>query len=144
MKEKLEEIKVNGLEKIAKVKSISELEEVRKELTGKKSELSEVLKNMSSLSSDDKKTIGMLTTEIKRSFEEKMQEKSEAIISSMSVLEEPIDLTLPGKKICEGALHPITQMKHDLNDAFLSLGFEVYSEDDIRKLKTIKFMKIFS
>ena len=95
MKEKLEEIKVNGLEKIAKVKSISELEEVRKELTGKKSELSEVLKNMSSLSSDDKKTIGMLTTEIKRSFEEKMQEKSEAIISSMSVLEEPIDLMMP-------------------------------------------------
>ena len=135
MKEKLEEIKVNGLEKIAKVKSISELEEVRKELTGKKSELSEVLKNMSSLSSDDKKTIGMLTTEIKRSFEEKMQEKSEAIISSMSVLEEPIDLTLPGKKICEGALHPITQMKHDLNDAFLSLGFEVYSEDDISSEK---------
>lgn len=36
----------------------------------------------------------------------------------MSVLDEPIDLTIPGKTINEGALHPITQMKHDLNDAF--------------------------
>lgn len=36
MKEKLEQIKTNGLEKIENVKTIAELEEVRKELTGKK------------------------------------------------------------------------------------------------------------
>ena len=46
MKERLEEIKTKGLEKIKDVKTIAELEEVRKELTGKKSELSEVLKTM--------------------------------------------------------------------------------------------------
>ena len=135
MKEKLEEIKTSGLEKIDEVKKISELEEVRKQLTGKKSELSAVLKSMSSLSPEDKKTIGMLITEIKTNFAEKIQKKEEELISSMSVLDEPIDLTLPGKKISEGALHPITQMKHDLNDAFLSLGFEVYSEDDISSEK---------
>ena len=135
MKKKLEEIKTSGLEKIDEVKKISELEEVRKQLTGKKSELSAVLKSMSSLSPEDKKTIGMLITEIKTNFAEKIQKKEEELISSMSVLDEPIDLTLPGKKISEGALHPITQMKHDLNDAFLSLGFEVYSEDDISSEK---------
>ena len=41
MKEKLEEIKNVGLKKIENVTNISELEEVRKELTGKKSLLSE-------------------------------------------------------------------------------------------------------
>ena len=41
MKERLEKIKINGLERIEKTKNISELEEVRKELTGKKSELSD-------------------------------------------------------------------------------------------------------
>ena len=40
-------------------------------------------------------------------------------------------LTVPGKKVSAGALHPITQMRNDLNEAFLSLGFEVYTEDDI-------------
>ena len=34
-----------------------------------------------------------------------------------------------------GALHPITQMCYDLNDAFRSLGFEIYSEDDISSEK---------
>ena len=135
MKEKLEEIKIKGLEKIESIKSLTELEQVRKDLTGKKSELSMVLKSMSDLSSDEKKSIGMLTTEIKTSFIEKLSLKEEDLIASLSVLEEPIDLTLPGKKINEGALHPITQMRNDLNDAFLSLGFEVYSEDDISSEK---------
>ncbi len=135
MKEKLEEIKIKGLEKIESIKSLTELEQVRKDLTGKKSELSMVLKSMSDLSSDEKKSIGMLTTEIKTSFIEKLSLKEEDLIASLSVLEEPIDLTLPGKRVNEGALHPITQMRNDLNDAFLSLGFEVYSEDDISSEK---------
>lgn len=135
MKEKLEEIKTKGLEKIKNVKTIAELEEVRKELTGKKSELSEVLKSMKDLPVEEKKTIGMMATEIKNTFLSNLQEKEEEIIASMSVLDEPIDLTIPGKKVSGGALHPITQMKHDLNDAFLSLGFEVYSEDDISSEK---------
>ena len=135
MKERLEEIKTRGLEKIKNVKNITELEQVRKDLTGKKSELSKVLKSMSDLSSDEKKSIGMLTTEIKTSFVEKLNLKEEELIASLSVLEVHIDLTLPGKKVNEGALHPITQMRNDLNDAFLSLGFEVYSEDDISSEK---------
>lgn len=135
MKERLEEIKTRGLEKIKNVKNITELEQVRKDLTGKKSELSKVLKSMNDLSSEEKKSIGMLTTEIKTSFVEKLNLKEEELIASLSVLEEPIDLTLPGKKVNEGALHPITQMRNDLNDAFLSLGFEVYSEDDISSEK---------
>ena len=135
MKERLEEIKTRGLEKIKNVKNITELEQVRKDLTGKKSELSKVLKSMSDLSSDEKKSIGMLTTEIKTSFIESLKLKEEELIASLSVLEEPIDLTLPGKKVNGGALHPITQMRNDLNDAFLSLGFEVYSEDDISSEK---------
>lgn len=137
MKERLEEIKIKGLEKIEKVNNIAELGEVRKELTGKKSELSEILKSMSSLSPDEKKSIGMLTTEIRTSFADSLQLKEEQLIASMSVLDEPIDLTLPGKKVSVGALHPITQMRYDLNDAFLSLGFEVYSEDDISSEKYV-------
>ena len=135
MKEKLEQIKNNGLKKIKEAKNVSELEEVRKELTGKKSELSEVLKSMSSLSPEEKKEIGMITTEIRNIFSEELQKKEQELIEKMSVLEEPIDLTIPGKITNEGSLHPLTQMQYDLNDAFISLGFEVYSEDDISSEK---------
>ena len=54
MKEKLEQIKSNGLEKIESAKDLAELEVVKKDLTGKKSELASVLKSMSDISIDEK------------------------------------------------------------------------------------------
>ena len=131
MKEKLEKIQKEGLKKIEESLNVDVLQEVRKDLMGKKSGLSEILKSMGSLSQDEKKEIGMKATEIRELFTKKIEEKEAEIISNKSVLNEPIDITLPGKKVSGGALHPITQMCYDLNDAFLSLGFEVYSEDDI-------------
>jgi len=135
MKERLEEIRKTGLKKIEDCKSVEELNEVRRELLGKKSDLSEVLKSLGSLSLEMKKEIGMSATEIKSVFGIKLQEKEDEIVASLSVLDSPIDLTLPGVSVSGGALHPITQMCYDLNDAFLSLGFEVYSEDDISSEK---------
>ncbi|MBR4231384.1 MAG: phenylalanine--tRNA ligase subunit alpha [Bacilli bacterium] len=135
MEESLKQVKEEGIEKIANTKDLEELEVVRKDLIGKKSKLSEVMQNMRNLSNDERKNVGILTTEIKNVFAEKLDEKAKELIDQKSVLDRPIDLSLPGKKVSEGALHPITQMKYDLNDAFLSLGFEVYSEDDISSEK---------
>ncbi len=135
MKEKLEQIKENSLKKINECKTISELQEVMKELTGKKSELTEIMKSMGSLEADERREIGMITTEIKKVVAEANQKKQDELVSLQSVLDSPMDLTLPGTEINGGALHPITQMCYDLNQAFLSLGFEVYSEDDISSEK---------
>ena len=135
MKEKLEQIKENSLKKINECNTILELQEVMKELTGKKSELTEIMKSMGSLEPNERREIGMITTEIKKVVALANQKKQDELVSLQSVLDCPMDLTLPGKKINGGALHPITQMCYDLNQAFLSLGFEVYSEDDISSEK---------
>lgn len=135
MKERLEEIKNNGLRRIEEVKSLEELQELTREITGKKSELTETLKSLSELSIEMKKSVGMQAMEIKKLFADKLKEREDELISAKSVIDEPLDLTLPGKMISSGNLHPITQMCYDLNDAFLSLGFEVYSEDDISSEK---------
>lgn len=135
MKDKLKEILENGLKKIKETKSIEQIQEVRKELTGKNSPLSEILKSMGSLEPEMKKEIGMEITKIRNTFDEELTKKESELINSKSVLDEPIDLTIPGTTINRGVLHPVTQMCYDLNDAFLSLGFEVYSEDDISSEK---------
>ena len=97
--------------------------------------MTEALKSLSELSVEMKKTIGMQATEIKKLFADKLKEKEDELINAKSVVDKPLDLTLPGIEVEGGALHPITQMCYDLNDAFLSLGFEVYSEDDISSEK---------
>ena len=68
MKEKLEEIRSKGLKKIEEVKKLEDLQEISREITGKKSELTEALKSLSELSVEMKKTIGMQATEIKKLF----------------------------------------------------------------------------
>lgn len=114
MKEKLEQIKENSLRKINESKTINELQEVMKELTSKKSELTEIMKTLGSLSPEERKEIGMITTEIKRVVADANKLKEEELISLQSVLDSPIDLTLPGLEVSSGVLHPITQMCYDL------------------------------
>lgn len=135
MLEKLEEIKNKGIDKINSVDNIKLIEDVRRELLGKKSELTEVLKSLSGMDVDTKKQVGMKANEIKNFFDVALKNREEELINNTSVTDEKIDVTLPGKMVSEGTLHPITQMCYDLNDAFLSLGFEVYSEDDISSEK---------
>ncbi len=135
MLEKLEKVKKEGLKSIESASTEIELESVRKDLTGKKSSLSEVLKGLGKEDAETKKTVGMKANEIKNLFAEAIEKRENEIVSTKSVLDSPIDLTLPGSEVSGGALHPITQMCYDLNDAFLSLGFEVYSEDDISSEK---------
>lgn len=135
MIEKLEEIKNNSLKQIEEVETVEGLQELSKEIMGKKSNLAEVLKSLGSLEPEERKEVGIKATEIKTILSKSIEEKERVLIENKSVLDEPIDVTLPGKKVTGGALHPITQMCYDLNDAFLSLGFEVYSEDDISSEK---------
>ena len=58
MKEKLFEIRKHGIEKIESIKTLEELQDVRRDLTGKKSDLSEVLKTLGSLSPEMRKEMG--------------------------------------------------------------------------------------
>ncbi|WLD76850.1 phenylalanine--tRNA ligase subunit alpha [Mogibacterium neglectum] len=135
MHNRLEEIRENGLLRIANAGSVEALQDVRRELTGKKGTLTDVLKNLGKLEPEMRKSVGMKANEIKNFFAEKISEREEELVASKSAVDEKIDLTLPGTPIKSGALHPITQMCYDLNDAFLSLGFEIFSENDISSEK---------
>ena len=131
MLNKLQEIRTAGMARISEAPTLDVLQDIRRELTGKKSELAEVLKGLGKLDADMRKQVGMAANEIKNAFADKIQERENEIVADASVIDGPVDLTLPGTPVSGGALHPITQMCYDLNDAFLSLGFEVYNEDDI-------------
>lgn len=135
MIEKLDTILSDAIKQIDGVKDLSELDEVRRNLLGKKSELSEVLKGISTLSVEMKKEVGSKATEIRNVITSKLEEKETDLINNKSVLDHKIDLTVPGKIKEFGSIHPIIQMRNDLNEAFMSLGFEVYKEDDISSEK---------
>jgi len=135
MKEELENICKQGLSEIENAKTMDELQEVKRTLFGKSSKLSEITKSMGTLTPEMKKEVGIKLSEIRNLFNSKLEAKEQEILETNSVLDVPADLTIPGKKVRGGNLHPIIQMCYDLNDAFASLGFEVFKEAEISSEK---------
>lgn len=131
----MEKIKEDMIKDLESVSSLDELNDLKVKYTGKKGIITGLYSKMKDLDPSERKEYGKSVNELKTSFEEKIALKEDELISSKSVLEDDIDLTIPGRKVSSGVLHPITQMCYDLNDAFLSLGFEIYSENDISSEK---------
>ncbi len=120
---------------IESAKSEEELEKIRVDVLGKKGSLTAILKELKTLSPEEKKELGKTANIDKQRLFEAINKKRQNLIEQVSVVDGNLDLTRPGNRPERGALHPITQMMYDLNDAFLSLGFEVFSEDDISSEK---------
>lgn len=135
MTENVEKLLRTALERVTSAMDMNDIASLKQTYLGKKSELSELLKNLGKLSPEEKKTIGKLANEAKAVILESIEKKSDEILMNASSYEGEIDLSLPGIKPLDGALHPVTQMSYDLNDAFRSLGFRVFQEDEITSEK---------
>lgn len=135
MREELHILQQEALQAIAAVDSESRLDEVRHQYLGKKGALTLVLKGLGGMSPDERREFGMAANQVKETITRALEQLEESLVAQASVVDGALDLSLPGIQPQTGGLHPITQMCYDLNDAFLSLGFEVFAEDDITSEK---------
>lgn len=126
-----EELKKEFQENLGKASNLTELNEVRLAFLGKKGKITEALKGMGALSPEERKTRGKELNELKNLFGQLIEEKEKELVDSQSAYDGVIDMTRPGFEPLKGGLHPVTQMAYDLNDAFRSLGFEIFSENEI-------------
>jgi len=131
MKDKLDAILLSGEEKIAGAKTVTELQELKASITGKQGSLTAILKEIPRLDAATRPEIGRMTNEIKDRLTALIESKEEEIRLKASEIPADFDLSVPGTRPPTGALHPITQMCYDLNDAFRSMGFEIFQEPDI-------------
>ena len=131
MKEQLDALLHDGEARIAASASETELQEVKASLFGKKGSLKEIMKGMGKLDDAQRREVGQAANEVKDKLTALMEQKREELMLKASEISPDFDVTVPGIQPSGGALHPITQMCYDLNDAFRSMGFEIYEEEDI-------------
>jgi len=124
MIEEIKKIKDEVLLKLGKIKNSQALKDLEVEYLGRKGRLTGFLKNISSLSVEEKKTIGKLANEVKNELKEKVLEIKN-VINGKKKSGSAVDVTVPGKKIARGHLHPLTQVQYELEEMFVSLGFMV-------------------
>ncbi len=131
MNEKLEKICREGELAIANAKSENELGEVKASLFGKQGSLTEILKELPRLDPSFRPEMGKKVNEVKNQLSALIEARREEIKLKAFELPLDFDTTVPGFSVPFGGKHPIKQMRDDLNDAFRSMGFEIFEEDEI-------------
>ena len=131
MKEKLKQLLQEGQEKIRAARSEGELQEVKGLLLGKQGALTGLLKELPRLDVSLRPEMGKAVNQAKTQLTELLESKREELKLKASEVDPDFDITVPGTAPLSGGLHPITQMCYDLNDAFRSMGFEIFEESDI-------------
>ncbi|MBP3463985.1 MAG: phenylalanine--tRNA ligase subunit alpha [Clostridia bacterium] len=134
MKEQISKIQKEALENVKNSKDLKELNDIRVKYLGKKGELTLLLRQMGSLSAEERPIMGAAVNTAKQEVEEKIQEKEEALrkLEMEEKLEkEEIDITLPSQKITRGSKHPLNRVIEEVEDLFVSMGYDVVSGPEL-------------
>ena len=128
MREKLEKLKNEALGALAAVDTRAMLESLRVKYLGKKGEITVVLKQMGSLSAEERPVIGQLANKIRASIEAAITKKTaelEELRMSERLVSEAVDVTIPGKEYPMGRRHPMTIVLDEAKDIFIGMGFDI-------------------
>ncbi len=142
MKEQLEKIYSDAVNDLEKALTINDLDEIRTKYLSRKGEFNEIKKNLKNLSDADKRVVGALANEITQKLESSIKSKHEAFYKKEldeKLAKERLDITLPGKFIPQGKVHPLTSTTSEITKIFQSLGFSVVESKDSPEVETEYF-----
>tara|TARA_R110001592_G_scaffold115846_1_gene316531 strand:- start:258 stop:1274 length:1017 start_codon:yes stop_codon:yes gene_type:complete len=134
MKEQLEALQAQALEKIAQVADLAALEETRVNFLGRKGAVTEILRGLGKVAAEDRPAMGQLANVVKDAIGSALDgRKSDLSVTADAAREasEAIDLSLPGRRPKGGHVHMVNQVTEEIIDIFAGLGFQVAVGPDI-------------
>ncbi|MBO5409966.1 MAG: phenylalanine--tRNA ligase subunit alpha, partial [Clostridia bacterium] len=148
MFEKTAELKKLFEEKIASVTQVAEVEQLRIEFLGKKGSVSLLMQDLRNIPNEQKKEAGQLINETKQAIEAAVASKLEELkkLEEQKLIDaaESYDESMP-TDAGEGSYHPITLVRREVENIFLSMGFSIedYSEitDDYNCFEALNIPK---
>ncbi|MDD5593117.1 MAG: phenylalanine--tRNA ligase subunit alpha [Candidatus Margulisbacteria bacterium] len=128
MEDKIKQLKEEALKAIGETQTIASLDEARIKYAGKKSDLQELLKSLGSAAPEERPKLGALVNEAKTAIELALSGRKAALQKSeqtKKIAAEKVDITMPGKGIRRGHIHPLTQVMEEAKAIFIRMGFEI-------------------
>jgi len=132
MQKELEKIKKNFKTKVKRITNIQEFKTIEKNFLGKKGALKQILDLLKTLDKRERKRIGRITNQLKKEIKIDLKEARKKITNN-NLAEDTnnIDITLPGKKLSQGHIHPLTQVLTSVERVFESMGFSIFLSPEI-------------
>lgn len=134
MKEKLQALVDDALNKINASENLESLNDIRVEYLGKKGELTNILKSMKDVAPEDRPVIGGLVNEARATLEGRIEEVKTEFANKLrdeQIKSETIDVTLPAKKTMVGHRHPNTIALEEVERIFVGMGYEVVEGPEV-------------
>jgi phenylalanyl-tRNA synthetase alpha chain len=128
----LTEIKKQLIQELGSIKNTADLERLRIIYLGRKGRLTLVLRSLKDMLKKERKKTGKEANELKEEIEKMISKRnSEILEKELKTKEKKIDVTVPGKKVLQGHLHPLTLISRKIEETFQSMGFRVLEGPDI-------------
>lgn len=136
LREKLEELRQQGLNEIANSDDLKNVNNIRVKLLGKKGPITNVLRGMRDLSAEERPKVGKFANEVRDDLQQALEDKKSSLeqaLMNAKLQSESIDVTLPGTPVAQGQPHVIQQIIDQLVDLFIGMGYEVAVGDEVEQ-----------
>ena len=144
MKQQLEQIRQQAIAALDEVTSPAGLDELRVRYLGKKGEVTAVLKQMGSLSAEERPIMGQIANTVRAQIEEKLEQRKaeiNAAVLQQKLAAEAIDVTIPGKAVTLGHEHPMNKVLQEIKDIFVGMGYQIVDGPEV-ELSDYNFTKL--
>lgn len=134
MQEQIDRIENECVSAIEKASTLEEINDVRVKYVGKSGELTLLLRNMKNVSAEERPLVGKAVNAARDKINECLENKTselEKIAIQNKLNDEKIDITLDGKRLKQGTLHPCSLVINEVLDIFTQMGFEIKSGNEI-------------
>ena len=131
---KLEAIKSDALAALAEVTDEEALEAWRVAHLGRSSPVMGVFSSMGDLDKALRPVMGKAANEVRTALEASLAEKRQTLQEAalqQALATEKLDVTLPGRPVSRGKLHPLTQVLRRITRIFGDMGFQVYPSPEV-------------
>ena len=145
MEKDLDQIYRQGLDELNGTAYTDDLQDIYVRYLGRKGILTRFLRNISKLPLEQRPYAGKKANEIKKLLEKAFSEATARLQPQDAAEDAGIDVSLPGRAVAYGALHPITQINQQICDIFSNLGFDIAEgpevESDYYNFEALNFPK---
>ena len=144
MKELMQQLRESAVKAILECEGAESLEALRVKYLGKKGELTAILRQMGSLSAEERPAMGQLANQLRSDIENAIEQRKNQLSSALlekKLRDEALDVTMPGEKVQLGHKHPMYNVLDQIKDIFIGMGFEIVDGPEV-ELAEYNFTKL--
>ena len=129
---------------IEQAQDLGALDKLRVQYLGKKGEITLQLKSLGQLPADQRREAGQQINKVKQAIQQLLESRKVALNEAevnARLAAETVDVTLPGRRVSRGGLHPVTLTMNRIDRMFVKLGFDIAKgpevEDDFHNFEAL-------